>query len=75
MMTKKLSKTCRFFFFFLNYWEDGLKLSALYKASDWAGIAFHIAMNTGQRISTKVATAYFLGISVPTNAQYVFQRH
>ena len=31
-------------------------------------------MNTGQRISTKVATAYFFGISIPTNAQDVLQR-
>ena len=46
----------------------------MYKESDLAGIAFHITMNTGQRISTKVTTAYFFGIGIPTNAQDVLQR-
>ena len=38
------------------------------------GIAFRITMNTGQRFSTKDATAYFFGIGIPTNEQDVLQR-
>ena len=56
--------------------KRSLSVGFLYKESDLVGIAFRITMNTGQRFSTKVATAYFFfWISVPTNVQDVLQRH